>query len=449
MTYPSLLVIIAIALFVTGVQNNLGRWRSQNIIKWDVVCYYSYLPATFIKHDVGMSFIKDENSPGYYSYQPIKTPDGKWVIKTSMGMAILYAPFFFVANALAGPMGYEANGYSEIYHFWILVSGLVYLLIGLWYLRKSLLMFYSERVTALTLVVIYFATNLLCYSTREAAMSHEYDVALFSIFIYASLRWHNRVHWKYSFVIGLVLGLLTLIRPVNLLFVLFPLLYGVDSRKALVSRIGLLAKQWKQLLLIACITIAIWIPQFLYWKMITGHYLFNSYINERFYFAHPHILESMLGFRKGWLIYTPVMLFALLGMRALYKQQRAIFPAVVTILVVYILVISSWWCWWYGGSFGQRAMIDLYPMLAFPLAAFLSSNVFQRNLRAGLLKGLIAVFIALNMFQTIQFHYNIIHYDSMTMRAYFNAFGKTSKADCDRSLLKAPDYEKAVRGEEE
>ncbi len=94
-------------------------------------------------------------------------------------------------------------------------------------------------------------------------------------------------------------------------------------------------------------------------------------------------------------------------------------------------------------------MIDLYPILALPFAAFLS----WVTTRATKFKRLIWIFIgccvALNLFQTMQAKYNIIHYDSMTMESYFRVFGTTSKKPDREKYLKHPDYQKALKGMEE
>ena len=107
------------------------------VFKWDIVGYYSYLPSTFIEHDVSLSFITDENKIKYngtkYGYVDDKA--GNHIIKYSIGMAVLYAPFFFIAHILSSAFGYAPDGFSVIYQLFIEFSGLFYLLFGLWYLK--------------------------------------------------------------------------------------------------------------------------------------------------------------------------------------------------------------------------------------------------------------------------------------------------------------------------
>jgi hypothetical protein len=442
---PSWWTIIAAVIFILGVNNNQKKWESK-VIEWDSVSYYSYLPATFVQKDLKLRFINEANAYDYAlrsMYAPLKAPNGNYVIKGSMGMAVLYAPFFFIAHFIAPHTSFAADGFSSIYQFAVLMSGLFYFTIGLFYMRKTLLLFYSEKITSITLIALFFGTNLVCYTTLQAAMSHQYIFFLFALFIWFSIRWHREQRWKYSIILGLVFGMIILVRPVNVLFILFFLLYDVKNVADLKGRMQLLWRNSLGLLLAGVLAFLVFLPQLLYFKYVTGHYFFNSYIGEWFYFAHPHLAECLVGFRKGWLLYTPMMVFALAGLFFLKRNAKPFLVVSVLLTCLYFYILSSWWCWWYGGGFGWRAIIDLYPLLALPMAAFFAAVLYRKKWYSKTTTVFIVLFIILNLFQTIQFHYNIIHYDSMTAAAYVDSFGKLSGRNCDRSLLKSPDYEKA------
>jgi hypothetical protein len=202
------------------------------------------------------------------------------------------------------------------------------------------------------------------------------------------------------------------------------------------------------MLLLALIGFLVFLPQMIYWKFATGNYMFNSYVGEGFFFDNPHILKGLFSFRKGWLLYTPVMVLSLAGMIYLWNKVRSVSLAVWVLFGLYLYVVFSWWNWWYGGSFGQRALIDLYPVLAIPFAAFL----LHATESARKYKAIVIVFISLctllNFFQTIQAKYNIIHFDSMTRESYFRYFFSTTKSPDREQYLDHPDNEKALRGEE-
>jgi len=157
----------------------------------------------------------------------------------------------------------------------------------------------------------------------------------------------------------------------------------------------------------------------------------------------------LFGFRKGWLIYIPIMLFALVGIWHIYKTKKEYYLSILLFTIIYIYVAFSWWCWWYGGSYGQRVMIDIYPVLALPLAAFLK-NIFElRKSSKQIWISVISFLTLLNLFQTTQAKFNIIHYDSMTFKSYVKAFGVITNNNEIKKLLQKPDYENALKGKEE
>lgn len=446
----SVLVIVLVCLTVTEVHLNLTRHKSRNVIAWDVVGYYSYLPATFIDKDLKLGFITTQNYQNYYGlkYAFLDDAQGNHVFKYPMGMAVLYAPFFFTAHALAEPLGYAPDGYSEIYQLFIEYSGLFYLLFGLILLRRVLLMYYSEKVTALSLFVIYFGTNLLCYSTLDAAMSHSYSFSLLAALLYSVTRYYQHPKLSWMFVCGLLLGLIILVRPPNILFGLLILLFGVRHVSDLKQRFLFMVKHYGHLLALLLTVTLVLLPQLLYWHYVTGHYLVFSYGEEGFFFSKPQLWQCLLGFRKGWLIYSPVFFFALAGLYLMRQQRSGVFLSTLLVLLpLYLYIVSSWWCWWYGGSFSLRPMIDLYPLLCFPLAACFVKVASLTKTPRYLFSALLAFLVLLNICQTFQYKYTIIHYDAMTFRSYLNAFTKTERKATDTSLLDHPDYAKALKGE--
>lgn len=446
---PSIAVIIAACLAIIQIHLNLVKYHNDDVIKWDVTGYYSYLPATFIDKDLNLSFITPENKSYYngtkYSYTDVQ--QGKHVLKYPMGMSVLYAPFFLTAHVLAKPLGYTPDGFSDIYEFFIEFSGLFYLLFGLWYLRKLLLQFYSENITALSLFFVFFGTNLFYYSSVESAMSHAYTFSLFSVFLFYAFQFYYKVNLKHTTILAICFGLIVLVRPFNILLALPFLLYGINSFNELKQRIYFFAKQPKHLLVFSSIVCLILLPQFLYYKFVTGSFLIFSYGKERFYFNHFHLFDFLFSFRKGWLIYSPIMIFAIYGMLCMKNQLIEKFKLPILILVIlYVYLLSSWWCWWYGGSFSQRSMIDIYPLLTLSFAAFLYKVIrFNKPQKYVVCIGLIFCLL-LNIFQTVQYKYNIIDYDGMTIKEYAKVFGTIDASKIDTSLLLKPDYERAVKG---
>ena len=136
------------------------------IISYDVFGYYLYLPSLVIHHDPGLHDISwvneiNEKYPASPSlYQISQTDEGNWAIRFNTGMAFLYAPFFLCGHLYALISSYPADGFSPPYEWALIFSGLFYTLLGVWFMRKLLLELFSDKVTAITLFLLFIGSNL-------------------------------------------------------------------------------------------------------------------------------------------------------------------------------------------------------------------------------------------------------------------------------------------------
>jgi len=445
--YLSKLIIGILVITCAWYGRNLNTWGKNQVIVHDAVSYYVYLPATLIFHDLSFSFAKKLPPDFDGKIWLANAPNGKPLIRMTMGMAILWMPFFLIGHGLAHITGASTYGYSWPYSFAIFLAALSYLCIGLIILRKILLEYFPDWITALTLVIIVTATNLMYYVISEPGMSHVYSFSMITIFLYATLKWIKKPAVVLSMVLGLLGGLIVLIRPVNGLVVVLPALIGVDSFSAFKNR---LIHNWKHIAIAALAAFLIALPQLIYWKKQTDHFLFNSYLDQgRFYFLKTHVLDGLLSFRNGWLIYTPVMFFALAGLFFIEKYAKGIRNATIAFLFIFMYFIFSWWCWWYGGSFGSRPMVETYGILALPLAASFTW-LFKKKLWVKIVIGVVlAVLLSLTQFQMLQRRTSLLHWDSMTKEAYFGIFLKQRTPAGYEKMIKKPDYKSALKGLQE
>jgi hypothetical protein len=437
---------------------NIKPWKNaeekNSLIDWDVTSYYAYLPAYFVHNDLSLKFIEEDtiNYQAKHQFWPETAPNGGKVIKTTMGMSLLYFPFFMSSHLYASfSDSYTANGFSKPYEIGLAFSCVCYLFIGFLFIRRALLKCFSENITSFVLLSLLLGTNLFYYATTEPCMSHAYTFSLTGVLLYYTPTWLNKFSLKSAIFFGLFSGLLVLMRPTNLIILCMILMYGIQTRENIKNRLLWLLRNKKLLLISFLLGFMVLFPQLLYWKTITGDWVFNSYVGEYFYFNKPNIIEFLFSYRKGWLLYTPIMCFFILGIYNLFKTKNPWALYSLFSLIVTIYVFSSWWCWWYGGSFGMRCMIDFYPIFAFGLAANLKSiNVIKRLFfSVGMF-----LLILFNLFQTTQRRNRVIHWDSMTKESYWTFFGvvkmKTNKDwEMQEKLIKKPDYIKAKKGEKE
>jgi len=140
-----------------------------------------------------------------------------------------------------------------------------------------------------------------------------FTVFAFLVYICLLPKWSTTSSWSNSIKLGLLTGLIILVRPSNIVVVLIPLLWGVTGVENFKAKLQLFFKNRYRIISAALVALLVFGLQIIYWKSVTGDLLYYSYGDEGFFFLHPHILDGLLSYRKGWLIYTPVMLFALFG----------------------------------------------------------------------------------------------------------------------------------------
>ncbi|NPD47771.1 MULTISPECIES: hypothetical protein [unclassified Lentimicrobium] len=449
--YTKIIILLSIIIWVHLVHKE-AEWEKDTVIQHDIKIYYSYLPATFIYKDLSFKFKHQlpKEITKYIWGKPLPNNEG-YVQKMTMGTAIMYSPFFFIAHQHAKLFGYDPSGYSEPYSRWLVYSSIFYALMAMLIIRLTLIQFFSKGVVSLTLIILFFGTNLFFYTVYNGPMSHVYSFFLFSLFIYLSIKWNEKPHWGKAILIGLTGGLITLIRPTNIIIFIFPLLYNVYTIDTAKEKILILKKYWLHIFLIAISSIIMCSPQLIYWKYITGHWVYGSYGDEGFFFLNPNIIKGLFSYRKGWLIYTPLMIFAIIGIPFLFKKMKPFALPISIFLVLNIWIIYSWWTFWYGGGFGSRPMIDSYPLMAIPLALFISLSIKSKWFNWRIIPVIIAIvfFVRLNIFQTNQYNLGIIHYDGMTKEAYWGVWNKMHYPENYRTLIQRPDYESAKKGEKE
>lgn len=428
----SLTTILLLFLTITAFRQLHTARQDQklNIIAWDIYGYYLYLPATFINNDIALEnrawidTLQARYHPTETFYQAYPAKDGKWVIKYSMGMALLYSPFFFVAHTIAPIMGYSADGLSPPYQMALIYCGLFYTLIGLIFFRKALLLIFSDKLTAMLLVLISLGTNYFYMTAYDGVMSHNFMFALNAIILFSTICWHQEYKVKYALLLSISLGLAILSRPTEIIWALVPLLWNVSNLQSLIEKIKLFIVQYKQVLLALFVMFLIGLPQLIYWKKTTGEFVFYSY-DEKFLLLKPFTLKFLFSYKKGWLLYTPLMVFAIAGFRNLYHANRNLFLGIFSFFIINLWVLSSWECWWYAASYSQRPMMESYVAMAIPMGYFLQWIVQQKAMWKKILITILSAVFLLNIFQTWQFTKYIIDPERMTEKYYWKVFGST------------------------
>ena len=439
--------ILIVGLIMVVVSLYDRQWYDEDkIIRNDVKSYYSYLPATFIYRDISLSFL-EANEDLEKMMWPVRINENEFLIVTTSGLSFLYSPFFLLGHLYASISEFEPDGYSLPYRLALQFASIFYLLLGLVFMRKTLRMFFHDATVAITIISVALGTNLFYYSVYEPGMPHVYCFSLISMIVYQSIKWHKNNSWQNSAILGLLFGIVTLIRPTNFLVVFFFVLWGIKSWGDFSARFNLLFRRSDLILIMILLFMVVWFPQLLYWKTMTGNWIFYSYGTKDagFYFLNPQIFNILISYKKGWFVYTPIMLIAFIGIFLLIRKLKLAFWSISIYIIVTIYILSSWWSWWYGGGFGLRAFVDTYAVMAIPLAAVLETARKFKFVKIFIISliGLLALY---NLFQTRQYNNMAIHWWWMNKNAYWETFLKQKPTKKYWELITYPDYPNARKG---
>lgn len=402
----------------------------------DAMGYYIYLPSFFIHHDLkdfrntmlakykecNPKEIKNGVAPSLGA-EVLKAPTGNPVIKYPMGVAAMQSPFFFIAHFLAGILHQPQEGFSKIYMYALQLSLFVYTLLAFLILILILRDRFPDPVIALVLGAIGFATNLYYLESINAPMSHPYLFFQHTLLIYATIRYYSSYRFRFLILIAICLGMITLTRANEISAVIIPLLWGIRNIGDAKKRINLIIGRIPSFVAAGLVFLLCVAPQMIYWRVMTGHFLYYSYGDEKFNFKHPHLYEGLFSCANGWLAYSPVMYLALIGIVLVYRRRHDSFLPIAVFLPLHIYVIYSFWCFIYMGSYGSRPMTETYPLLSIPLA-YTIDWFWQSWFKKALIMAIITFFSWLTIFQAYQSYINIFNSEISNWRFNLITLGK-------------------------
>ena len=444
----ALLIIALIWLYLGAVY--YPKWvkpYSEATISWDVSGYYQYLPAIFIykdiRHQDWMHAVNEKYLPSPAYDQAFGHHDsGHKVNKYAIGQAVLYTPFFLISHAYASLSDqYPADGYSRPYQFGIWFGSLLFSMLGLILLRKILLIYFEDRIVFLTLVALALGTHWLEYASITNAMNHGWLFTLMCILILSTIRFYQKHDTLAILGIGGSLGLAVLTRPTEIIWALVPVLWGLHTIR---DRFSFLFRHWKKVVSAVCLSGLLISLQLVYWKYASGEWIVYTYGDQGFNWLRPALYRGLLGVNIGWWTYTPLMFVAMFGWYGLYTKNKSIFWPVFLVSMLAVYITLSWAHFESGGGLGQRNLIQIYPLLAFPLAVVIGWFV-ENKLRFWIFMVLLIANVYYNGWWTHQAHKGGFFQAGQTTTPYF--FSVVGRLNPDRDLRKLLDTDEYFYGE--
>ena len=388
---------------------------------------YAYLPAIFVSHTVDFTpvfyFEKSRRPPDYMGHNYHKAGN-VMINKFWCGTALLEMPFYLIAWVLSMMLGLPADGYNILFQYAVALAALFWSGLGIVYTVRLFRLYKIPEPLAWGLVLAGFlGTNLFFYTFNNPSASHVYSFSLGAVFLYYSKKLFIQYDKKPLYASAFLLGLITLVRPVDIVIVL-ALPFLASSPEVFLRSIRQKVAG-KDFLIAALLFLLAVSPQIIINLLQTGKPLIYGYKNEGFYWSHPQVLKFLFSYRKGWFVYTPLMLLLFPALITLWKRSKYEMISFLGFLIIIIYLFSAWWNWLYGDSFGMRPMVDFYALF-FLVMAMMFTGIQKKILKILLIvfAGLAAV---LNLIQTYQYASGILHPDSMTKEAYWYVFLKTDK----------------------
>ena len=388
----------------------VGRFYvTGHIAGGDAVYYYINLRSLVMDQDFSFAneyqHFYQQISPftGNRKVASIPEPNpitGRLPNKYPLGSAILLIPFFvvghiltFMLNGLGASLALD--GYSTIYQLSAALGNLFYGLLGLIIIYRLGRKIYAENLALAGVVTICGATPLIYYLTMEPMMSHgmsAFAVAAFISYWHGTRPRRSMLQW---FILGLIGGVMGVIRYQDATFLLIPVADWVILR----FQPGT-GRSWSRgvLELITCAAGALLISclQFYVNDCLYGSPFATGYAGEDFlHWKSPRLLATLFGAQSGLLLWSPAICFALIGLLGFRRK----FPVEGALLgLAFVLqwyLVSSWSAPTQGDSFGNRMLLNCAVIFGLGLMAFLDRIRRRTSLYSAALV-LFAGFIGLN-----------------------------------------------------
>jgi hypothetical protein len=293
----------------------------------------------------------------------------------AIGPAILWAPFLIVAHAgvlAADALGAHvpANGFSRPYVLAMAIGTAIYGFGALWISFRLARRFVPERWAFLGTLGVWFASSLPVYMYFNPSWSHAQSAFMVALFLWYWLRTAGTRSLLQWLTLGAIGGLMMDVYYINAVLLVLPFAeslrtyFGAKERGAV--RTTLLGN-----LLCGIGLVAAFLPTLVTKKLIYGGYLKFGY-TERWFWNSPAFLKVAFSSDHGFLVWTPVLVLAIVGLVLFVGRDRILGLGLLTVLLLYTYAIGCYQDWDGLSSFGNRFFVSLTPIFIIGLAAFLN-----------------------------------------------------------------------------
>jgi hypothetical protein len=327
----------------------------------DGVDHYVYLRSLWVDHDLDLANDYALVSPrGRSAAADTDTPLGRRGNHHPVGPALLWSPFYLVADVLARATGQPPDGTGVLYRNAVSIASLLYGWLGLVLLYATARRF-GRGAALLAVLGIAFGTFLYWYLAWAPTMAHAPAFGAAALVLWLWLR-PEPDSLRRAALLGAACGLAALVRWAS---VLLALLVIVEALPRLLDR-----PAWRSLaregLAFAAAAALVFSPQMIVWKLLYGSFL--TIPQGAGFIAGPPALGGVLfSPRHGLFSWSPLLYLGLVGLVGFVLRQPLRGLAAFTFLAALTRVNAGVADWWGGASLGGRRFDAALPLLGLGL----------------------------------------------------------------------------------
>ena len=355
------------------------------VISGDGFGYYAQLEAIY--RDETINLVNQVKYNDYFGAEIIIWSETaqKYVTRYPPGIAIFSAPLYMVSLFLDDfPIFHIKDDYfiAErgdilIHQLAVTLTSLIFVYIA-FLLTLLILKELNFGKSHVVLATAFFGTPLVWYATYGLSSTHAVEAGLMSVLVLLILKDSKKLY------MGILIGLLSIVRYTSIIFALPFVIYYILSRK------------FKELLVFIAGIIPFGLFILYYNSLQFGNSLLFGYdksINIAF-----HVFDIFFNLERGFLVWTPLILIAIIGLFYFNFKGRNNFPVkwiFLSFIALYVIIYGFIDAWHSGWAYGNRYFTVFFPIFAIGIAAFIDRF---RNLKPLIYLLLVYAFIVFLLF---------------------------------------------------
>jgi hypothetical protein len=364
----------------------------------DEVQYYAYLRSLWFDGDVSFEneyrYFYDRGvarTPGFEDNYLLRvTPTGHRENFATLGAAVLWAPFYLVADVVTRLLrlaGSElpADGYSRLYiaavAFGSAIYGFAALLLSI---RAARQLAGDGLVGGLA---VWFGTPLLFYMYAAPPFSHACSAFAVALFVTIWLRVRERWSTGGLMLLGASAALMAMVREQDVFYAIAPAadfamsVFDETRNRREPVHSDRLARRLVPLAAGVGTFLVAYLPQLLAYVVLNGRPGPSQLVTRKMTWTAPHALEVLGSPEHGLFVWTPLALLAVIGLVLLWAGRpadataavRRISGCMLLMILFQVYVSGSVESWTVAGAFGQRRFVGATILLVIGVAAFWQS----------------------------------------------------------------------------